>query len=246
MPFSAYVICATPRSGSTLLCDLLRQSGAGQPNSYLRSQDISYWARLWGVRGRNTPSDPVFNRAYLAAMIDAGRGPTEIFGLRLMWQSVSEAAERFNAAIRKADLLTQFQQAFGSTLLIHLSRKNMEAQAVSLVRAQQTGLWHVSVDGPERERTAPPQPPVFNEGRLREAYDMLVASDLSWHNFFSQRNILPLQLWYDELAADPREIVADLLFALGHDRSRAANPSPQTAKMADHTSFDWMRQLKKE
>ncbi|HMF66717.1 MAG TPA: Stf0 family sulfotransferase, partial [Phyllobacterium sp.] len=35
----SYVICGTPRSGSTLLCDLLESTGiAGRPASYFRSE----------------------------------------------------------------------------------------------------------------------------------------------------------------------------------------------------------------
>ncbi|MDE0415807.1 MAG: Stf0 family sulfotransferase, partial [bacterium] len=39
------IVGSTPRSGSTLLCDLLTDTGvAGQPHSYFRREDISWWA----------------------------------------------------------------------------------------------------------------------------------------------------------------------------------------------------------
>nr|WP_245766264.1 Stf0 family sulfotransferase [Sulfitobacter brevis] len=44
------MICATPRSGSTLLCTLLRSTGiAGDPNSYFRPNDVAEWALEWGL-----------------------------------------------------------------------------------------------------------------------------------------------------------------------------------------------------
>ncbi len=43
--FDSYLICATPRSGSTLLCGLLESSGvAGHPASYF-NRDGSEWVR---------------------------------------------------------------------------------------------------------------------------------------------------------------------------------------------------------
>jgi len=44
----AYLICGTPRTGSTLLSDLLRSTGvAGRPDSYFRLQDQLAWAERW-------------------------------------------------------------------------------------------------------------------------------------------------------------------------------------------------------
>ncbi|MGH3680948.1 MAG: Stf0 family sulfotransferase [Natronosporangium sp.] len=42
----AYLICATSRTGSTLLCGLLRSTGvAGRPESYVRQPDEPAWGR---------------------------------------------------------------------------------------------------------------------------------------------------------------------------------------------------------
>ena len=248
MPFSAYVICATPRSGSTLLCDLLAASGvAGQPHSYLRNEDVGYWAHLWGVSGVKAVSNQEFNRSYLAAMIKEGMGQTGIFGLRLMWQSLSEATERLGSAFGGAcEFAAQCSRTFGPTLFIHLSRKDKVAQAVSLVRAQQTGLWHKASDGSERERTAPPQAPIFDAARIHQAYQSLVSDDANWSSFFSHNGVQPVRLWYEDLAIGTHAILAEILAVLGRDPMIAATISPQTAKMADATSLTWMRQLKPE
>ena len=48
----AYFICATPRTGSTLLCELLTSTQvAGVPESYFRSPDEPSWAERFGLRG---------------------------------------------------------------------------------------------------------------------------------------------------------------------------------------------------
>jgi LPS sulfotransferase NodH len=47
---SSYLICGTPRTGSTLLCSLLTSTGvAGRPDSYFRQPDLNRWAREFGV-----------------------------------------------------------------------------------------------------------------------------------------------------------------------------------------------------
>src|SRR5579884_3357376 len=98
MAFASYIIAATPRSGSTLLCDLLSGTGiAGQPHSYYRREDILDYAREWRVSSPNGIGGEVFERTYLEAVRRAGATQTGIFGLRLMWSSVAELSARLSA-----------------------------------------------------------------------------------------------------------------------------------------------------
>ena len=69
VPVTSYFICATPRSGSTLLCDLLARTGvAGNPESYFRRQSIPYWARELKVAGDDQSTEPTIDRAFIAAV----------------------------------------------------------------------------------------------------------------------------------------------------------------------------------
>ena len=241
---TAYVICATPRSGSTLLCDLLAAAGCGRPHSYFRGDDIGYWAGEWSLRPAADDADPTFNPAYLTAMSRAGRGCSDLFGLRLMWDSVGEATRRFDAAFGgHAPLPARMQQAWGPTLFVHLSRLNKDAQAVSLVRAQQSGLWHLHADGSERERSAPAVTPTFDCGRLGQARDELRTHDAAWSNFFDEHGIAPVRLTYEAVAADARSVLAELLAALGRDPAIASGIEAKTARLADGVSADWLKRL---
>lgn len=72
-----YIICGTPRTGSTLLCGLLASTKmAGDPHSFYRRQDIADWAEEWGLPSRYTMSAHDFDVAYLQAAIRAGKGGT--------------------------------------------------------------------------------------------------------------------------------------------------------------------------
>src|SRR5262245_36681526 len=83
--FTSYVICTNPRSGSTLLCNLLSSTRTtGKPDSYYHRQEfMRAWAAEWGLPDSETLSKRDFDIAYLSAAIKAGAAGTDMFGLRL-------------------------------------------------------------------------------------------------------------------------------------------------------------------
>jgi LPS sulfotransferase NodH len=105
---------------------------------------------------------------------------------------------------------------------VHLSRRNKVAQAVSRLKAEQTGLWHRAADGSERERTAPAQPAVYDGAHLAAFVAEAVADDAAWDPWFQSQQITPLRLSYEELSADPGGALARILVELGRIRRRAA------------------------
>jgi LPS sulfotransferase NodH len=243
---SSYIIAATPRSGSTLLCDLLSGTGiAGQPHSYYRRQDILDYAREWGLSTPEVIGDAAFERAYLKAVLEAGAAQTGVFGLRLMWRTVTELSARFSALC--PDTLgdaARFELAFGKPLYIHLSRQDKVAQAVSLLKAEQSGLWHRAADGTERERTASPGPLAYDAARLAGLVEELEIDDAAWSGWFSRFGIEPLRLTYEELATAPRAVLAQVLSALALDSTIAASVDARTTKLADETSLKWAHRFR--
>ena len=146
MAVAAYLICATARSGSTLLCDLLKQTGvAGRPNSYYRRESTGNWVRRFGI----APGEGVaFERRYLAAAIAEGTGQTGLFGMRVMWPSMPELQEKLRPLFPDAESdAGRLAAAFGTPLYIHLQRQDRVAQAISRSKAEQSGLWHRGADG---------------------------------------------------------------------------------------------------
>jgi LPS sulfotransferase NodH len=246
--FASYILCGTPRSGSTLLCGMLAATGvAGRPNSYFREQNILDWARDWGVQPPKGPADVDFDRSYIAAMLREGSAGTGVFGLRLMWGSLGEAAERLSR-IRgtPADAATLFEEAFGPTLYIHLSRLDKVSQAVSLVRAEQSGLWHISGNGTVLEGAASPQPLSYDADRIDAVLTELEADDAAWADFFATRQAEPLKLTYETVTAAPQLALAYILSALGRNPEIAKAIDAGTAKMADATSIAWVERFRKE
>ena len=237
----SYVICATPRSGSTLLCDLLAASGvAGRPASYFRRQSIAHFAQRLRVPSLETVDGKEFNQAYLAAVKREGTAGTGLFGVRLMWETVEELSRLLDALYPGLlDDAARFGAAFGPTIYVHLSRRDKIAQAVSLQKALQTGLWHVAADGSDRERTMPPTAPVYDVERIDDQVAELMADDQAWANWFERHRIEPVVVNYERLSAEPQTILGQLLAAFGQDPALAAKVAPQTQKMADAESLEW-------
>lgn len=245
MAYASLILCATPRSGSTLLCDLLTATGvAGKPAWYYRREDIGEWAEHLGV----PPGEgAAFESAYLQAVRREGAGDTGVFALRLMWPSLPELSARLAQLFPelRSDA-ARLERAFGAPLYLHLSRRDKVAQAVSRLKAEQTGLWHLAADGSERERMAPPQPPRYDGDRLAIFASEAEAGDAAWAAWFAQQSITPLPLDYEAMSDDPEGAVAAVLSALGRDPATARAVEAKTARMADAESLAWIARFTRE
>jgi trehalose 2-sulfotransferase len=239
-----YIICPTPRSGSTLLCNLLASTmRTGNPNSYYhRAAIMADWAQEWKLPDRGTMAEKDFDIAYLQAAIRAGRGETKIFGLRLM----REYLEALLALLDRIypGLLSDVERlkcAFGNVLYIHLTRESKLAQAVSLIKAQQSGLWHMAPDGTEIERRAAPREPKYDFKLIQQELITLEAYDAAWNEWFAQQQVTPLRVQYEILSEYPARTLIQICEALGVAAPTAEAVIPRVAKLADEVSLDWMR-----
>ena len=246
--FDAYIICGTPRTGSTLLCDLLTSTKrTGAPHSFYRRQNILEWAEEWNLPAPGKMSDLDFKLAYLNAAIATGRGGTEIFGLRLMRENLDELSailDQIHPGL--ASDKARFEKAFGRTLYLHLSREDKLAQAISLVKAEQTGLWHVAPDGTEIERVGSPQEAVYDFHRIKRELAELEAYEDAWNIWFAAQGITPLRIGYERLSSDPAATLVSICEALGVRAPNVEDVRPGVAKLADATSRDWMRRYRLE
>ena len=243
--FDSYIICATPRSGSTLMCDLLADTGlAGRPDSFFREQSIGSWADYWHVPKAHWTGEREFDQAYLHAVHREGTAGGRVFGMRLMWESVGylmSMLDKHHPGL--PDDHSRLQAEFGSIGYVHLSRQDKVAQAISLIKAEQSGLWHRNADGSERERLKPAEDVAFDSERLLNEIAQYESDDAAWNAWFARHGIEPLRITYEALSERPQEMVARVLSAIGVDSRAAAHGGPRTAKLADNESRDWYQRL---
>lgn len=233
---SALIICATPRSGTTLLCDLLAETGVtGVPNSFYRRESVGDFARQLGV---DDGAD--FERRYLAAITAEGRGATDLFSMRVMWPSVSDMSETLSSLFpNETTDAGRIAAAFGSALYLFVERRDKVAQAISRIKAEQSGLWHRAADGSVREQGGAYRAPEYDPAAIAASIAETTAHEAEWHGWFAREGITPMTLSYEELSADPQGALARLLDALGRDPAIAERIVPRTAKLADAQSREW-------
>jgi len=221
-----YVICSSPRSGTTLLCTLLRSSGvAGWPQSWFRLEDRAEYARDWGVSATDAAD-------FARGMARAGRGATEVFALRLMWETLVEIGPWIGPG-REG-----LEAALGPLRFVWLERRDKVAQAVSRHRAEASGIWHLGIEEDEKPRV-----PVYDFARIDQFRREGEADAAGWARWFAAEAVEPLRLAYEDLAADPAAEASRVLNWLGlPDRRLSAG----TVKMAGAESADWAARYRRE
>ena len=94
---------------------------------------------------------------------------TGVVGVRLVWESVAGATRRLNRALStERDLSESIEAAFGRALYLHLSRRDRVAQAVSRLRAEQSGLRHLAAGGSVLEGVEDAQPVTYDGACILE------------------------------------------------------------------------------
>ncbi len=247
-PYESFVICTTPRSGSTLLCKLLAATGqSGNPNSHFHVPSLDGWLKAYGLNRTEFPTERDAVAAVFMLAQEKGRGDTGLFGLRLQRPS-------FDFFIRQVDMLypglsndrARFRAVFGRTLFVYLSREDKLEQAISHVIATQSGLWHRAADGTELERLSPPKDPVYDAVQIANDMADLQAQDTAWRDWFEKEGLQPLRLTYRALADDPARELGRVLTQLGLDGEIAHCITPPVAKLANATNESWAKRFRSE
>ncbi|MEP0232725.1 Stf0 family sulfotransferase [Roseibium sp.] len=244
--YDAYVICTSPRSGSTLLCKLLSATGvAGRPGSHFHEPSLVAWLEYYGLEPCAGELDSL--KAVFDAAREKGRGGTDLFGLRLQRHSFDFFQQKL--ALLHPEEQTdraRMEAAFGRVLFLHLTRAEKLEQAISFVKAQQTGLWHKAPDGRELERLSAPREPVYDGPAIKAELDLFEAFERTWIEWFAVQGINPLTITYDALSEDPQHILAEVLTNLGLDGDLAKDVELPVAKLADATNQDWAERFRQD
>ena len=227
-----------PRSGSTLLCDLLFKTGiAGRPNSFFRPQSMADFATGWNVPVQTLDG---FDQSYIDTVLMHGSAGTGCFGMRIMWNNIARLSARLGMLHPEVSGdFERLQVAFGPMDFIHLTRADKVAEAVSLTIAEQSGLWHRNADGSEMERTAPSTEPAYDFAQIQAAYREVTEGQDAWYDWFTAQGIEPLAVTYEALAKAPVTELARILEFLGLDPEKANGITPGTAKLATRRNFEW-------
>ena len=241
----AYFICATPRTGSSLLLGLLESTGiAGRPEAYFREPDEQLWADRWGLSP--TDNDRVEYGDYVRAALAAGRTDNGVFGAKLMWGTLDEVVEKL-AAVYPDDAgpgadLTLLTRAFGQIRFVHLRREDAVAQAVSWLRAEQTGTWYIGDSTPG----AGAREPRFDALGIQRYAECISQHNAAWEQWFSSFAIEPFVVHYEELCADLVGVTRGVLDFLEIDLPAGRDIVARHQRQRDELSDQWIERFKAE
>src|SRR5439155_12146435 len=130
---TCYTIVFTPRSGSNLLCDVLRANGLGQPSEYFQHPlgvaNAAYYREL-GV----SPDD---FKTFLTRLV-TDKSQNGIFGVKLTWDHKNVLVEALRRHFGRNDGLVALSPRLR---WVHLQRRDKIGQAISLWRASKSGIW---------------------------------------------------------------------------------------------------------
>ena len=213
MPSLRYVIASTPRCGSHRLGHALAETGClGFPLEYLNPINLPTWQERLGTSGwRDT----------LEALWTVRTSPNGCFGLKLHYRQLAALPPSLSP-----DELLQ------GARVIRLHRRDLLAQAISLVRARQTGAW-ISAQAPAR--------PAEYDGRaIERALADLARSNAGWDLALGRAGVVPLALTFEEVVGDVAGAVQTIADFLGVPLSPSeARSTPQPSRQTSAESPEW-------
>jgi LPS sulfotransferase NodH len=193
------MIACTLRSGSNLLCDMLRENGFGDPREYFQDQ------LQFGMGGHHVDADTRLLERQSQEFLDA-HGASRWRGVKFDWQQF----ERLRRLAPGLPLTSQVFEAFERGRWILLRRRNLAAQAVSLYTAQMTGAW-MGEDSADYARTAQDFDAIY------ERFAALAADAFAWDEYFRAVNLKPIMLYYEDIVRGDADSWCNLLRDLAPD-----------------------------
>jgi LPS sulfotransferase NodH len=258
-PVRTYLVCATQRSGSTLLCELLKGTGvAGCPEEFFEAvRDTglpphpgAYLAGLprtgLGIRDEPTPPEgPAYSslvgisdyRLHLARTFAWGTTDNGVFGAKLMWNQLPElrALSGVLPELAGLDIAQLLERLFGSPRYIWVSRSDKVRQAVSLWKALQIRRWRDDDAGTGRRS------PQYRFEGIHHLVARLESDDRGWQQFFSMHGVEPLKISYeDDLERDPDGTIHRALSWIGVRPPQGPTVPPRLRRQADALSDAWV------
>jgi LPS sulfotransferase NodH len=229
-PARSYAVCATPRSGSTLLSEGLRAlGGLGTPMEYFNVEvNVTPLRQRWG-------SDSV--EAFVRDLYRFRTSREGVFGMKLHWQQVEEMRthlhlDRVAGGDGRVTDRAMLDTLFPGLRYVHVRRCDRDRQAVSYWIAEHTQQWSMHLG----EEPSPAPAPEYDAAGIDALRHKIEHGEASWDGYFRDCGIDPVRVIYEELVDDYHGVVAHVASTLGFPRKAADVPPPRLRRQADERS----------
>jgi trehalose 2-sulfotransferase len=218
-PHVSYMVCSVPRSGSSLLCDVLAGTElAGAPTEYFDLNQMEAFSREWGVSGTGD---------YVQAMFARKTSPNGVFGVKAHFHQLGDVLGHHD-----------IDAVFPDLRLVYVRRRDHVRQAVSWSRATQTGQW-------ASDHPAGSVEPRFDAREIATLVERIEREERGWEDLFEHLGRQPLRIDYEELAPDAGLAVRRVFKLIGVEPGPDFEPpAPTILRQADGLSEGWVRRYR--
>lgn len=263
-PSLHYIVAATPRSGSTLLCELLKGSGvAGQPNEdfqalratsrsrqprqYFEGIDAPFVDKLAPFDPGTPETDEQFAAA-LAASKQASTTPNGVYGTKVMWGYFDDLSERLATlpGLEGASRTEALSTTFPALRFVQILRGDKVGQAISLWTAVQTLSWRDEGDG-KHDGAFHAVEPFYDFAAIDHLVQLQTSHEEAWTAWLDAHDFPVYRVRYEELAEAPQQHVREVIEWLGVPGGEEAHvPAPKMRKQSNGRSAEWADRYRAE
>jgi LPS sulfotransferase NodH len=254
----SYLVCATQRSGSTLLCELLKGTEVAgvpdeffegrratglprQPREYFEDPELADIAARLAPLDPGRPENPGEFAGWFSYVLQRGTTHNGVFGSKMMWNYFDDFRARISGlpGLEGATFNQALDAVFPHLKIIFVRRRDKVAQAVSLWKAIQTQQWRD--DGAHAESLTEA---AYDFRAIDHLLKQLHREDANWEDWFHATGREPIRVIYEEFADSRAATVGRVLDELGVDP-----PEPDGAPMkrqANSVSKGWVARFREE
>lgn len=238
MPHSQLFIACTPRCGSTFLGRALASTKlVGTPEEWFQNTNMEHCRRRYGLPA-DLPNHDIRSEIIASETIANGW-----FSIKIMWETfycLLEHMRLFPGNEGKTDRQI-LEMHFPNPVYLLMRREDKLKQAISYVKASQTGIWEYR--GKKQH---------YDEDLLRFDYlaieavkRKLEANEDKWLHFMDANGIQPLIVTYEELVKDYEGTLLKILkFAGFRDAEIPDIAKNEMRRMSDKTNSIWLEEFR--
>jgi LPS sulfotransferase NodH len=221
-----YLLASVPRAGSTFFSHVLWRTGClGAPLEYLNFEA----AGPYGFAAKL----PDMQRQLWQSVLKRRCSPNGVFGLKVFPIQL-EQLNHDNPPLLD-EVLTVMLPREGERRIVYLRRRDRVAQTVSYARASLSGVWRK-----EQESEAAPLI-TYSQDALEAAERGITFQEKVWARMFNDLGVAPLELWHEDVLADPSDAVQQVADYLGVSIDPdAAVEVPEIRKQSEGNASEWI------
>lgn len=230
-PVQSYTIWFSQRTGSTLLNYALGSTGvAGNPSEWLHFQ---------------YKNPATLKREDLEQIWKSGTTPNGVFGMKIGFEQkwIDEFRTLFELP-QNASRAEVWSTAFPNcSKHIYMTRRNKVRLAVSWWRAIVSGEWHRNYGEKPQEHDIADK---YNYEAINHLIFESTMCEAAMEDFFSESDIIPLTIVYEDFIQDYEGTVMKVLEFLGIPTADIKVAPPALDKLADEVAEQWVQRFREE